>query len=174
MIISDLLQLAWFNSGEQSAGIVFSNLFNPISLETLALLFTLVSFVSYISSYHLNSILDWVLPEGVVEQPEGSWYIVREDCQGCLWSSPCWPQEMEWPECSGYSKHTHQALYACEASNITYHLLSCMLIRISRWNSGVVDKNAPAAQLTGEAEDWACDELAGRTGETDSEVSDEE
>jgi len=49
-----------------------------------------------------------------------------------------------------------------------------MLIRISRQNSGVVDKNAPAAQLTGEAEDRACDELAGRTGETDSEASDRE
>ena len=49
-----------------------------------------------------------------------------------------------------------------------------MLIRISRRNSGVVDKNAPAARLTGEAEDRARDELAGRTGETDSEVSDGE
>ena len=49
-----------------------------------------------------------------------------------------------------------------------------MLIRISRRNSGVVDKNAPAARLTGEAEDRAHDELAGRTGETDSEVSDGE
>ena len=47
-----------------------------------------------------------------------------------------------------------------------------MLIRISRWNSGIVDKNAPTARLTGEAGDWACDELAGRTGETGSEVSD--
>ena len=49
-----------------------------------------------------------------------------------------------------------------------------MLIRISRRNSGIVDKNAPATQLTGEAEDWAHDELAGRTRETDSEVSDVE
>ena len=49
-----------------------------------------------------------------------------------------------------------------------------MLIRISRRNSGVVDKNAPAARLTSEAEDWAYDELAGRTGETDCEVSDRE
>ena len=49
-----------------------------------------------------------------------------------------------------------------------------MLIRISRWNSGVVDKDTPATRLTGEAEDRARDELAGRTGEIDSEVSDRE
>ena len=49
-----------------------------------------------------------------------------------------------------------------------------MLIRISRQNSGIVNKNASATQLTGEAEDWAHDKLAGRTGETVSEVSDGE
>jgi hypothetical protein len=49
-----------------------------------------------------------------------------------------------------------------------------MLIRISRQNSSIVNQNAPAARLTGEAEDRAHDELAGRTGETDSEASDRE
>jgi len=47
-----------------------------------------------------------------------------------------------------------------------------MFIRISRWNSGVIDKNAPAARLAGKAEDQAHDELARGTGETDSKVSD--
>ena len=45
---------------------------------------------------------------------------------------------------------------------------------MSRRNSGIVDEKAPAAWLTGEAEERAWDELAGQTGETDSEGSDEE
>jgi len=45
---------------------------------------------------------------------------------------------------------------------------------MSRRNSGIVDEKAPTARLTGEAEERARDELAGRTGETDSERSDEE
>ena len=45
---------------------------------------------------------------------------------------------------------------------------------MSRHNLGIVDEKAPAARLTGEAEERAQDELAGRTGETDSEGSDEE
>ncbi|KAF8161440.1 hypothetical protein B0H34DRAFT_673380 [Crassisporium funariophilum] len=40
-LISDLIQLGWFDSAKELAGIVYSSLFNPISLKTLTLLFTL-------------------------------------------------------------------------------------------------------------------------------------
>ena len=45
---------------------------------------------------------------------------------------------------------------------------------MSRRNSGIVDEKAPTAWLTSEAEEWVQDELAGQTGETDSEGSDKE
>ena len=41
-IFGILIQEAWFSSGLKSKGIVFEKYFNPISLETLALLFTMV------------------------------------------------------------------------------------------------------------------------------------
>ena len=41
-IISQVLHVAWFKNGE-SRGVRYKNYFNPISLETLALIFTLVS-----------------------------------------------------------------------------------------------------------------------------------
>lgn len=43
-IFGILIQDAWFSSGSKSKGIVFEKYFNPISLETLALLFTMVKF----------------------------------------------------------------------------------------------------------------------------------
>jgi len=43
-IFSILIQEAWFSNGLKSKGIVFEKYFNPISLETLALLFTMVKF----------------------------------------------------------------------------------------------------------------------------------
>ncbi|KAF8219802.1 hypothetical protein L208DRAFT_1337754 [Tricholoma matsutake] len=43
-IFGILIQDAWFSSGSKLKGIVFEKYFNPISLETLALLFTMVKF----------------------------------------------------------------------------------------------------------------------------------
>jgi Domain of unknown function (DUF6532) len=41
-IISEILHLCWFNEAD-SPGIIFSRFFNPISLNTLALIFVMVS-----------------------------------------------------------------------------------------------------------------------------------
>jgi hypothetical protein len=41
-IFGILIQEAWFSNSSKSKGIVFEKYFNPISLETLALLFTMV------------------------------------------------------------------------------------------------------------------------------------
>ena len=40
-IISEVLHAVWFN-GKHSQGIIFENLFNPIPLETIAIILTLV------------------------------------------------------------------------------------------------------------------------------------
>jgi Domain of unknown function (DUF6532) len=49
-IFSILIQDAWFSSGSKSEGIVFEKYFNPILLETLALLFTMVCLSLFIMS----------------------------------------------------------------------------------------------------------------------------
>ena len=40
-IISEVLHAVWFD-GKHSQGIIFENLFNPIPLETLAIILTVV------------------------------------------------------------------------------------------------------------------------------------
>ena len=49
-IFGILIQDTWFSSGSKSRGIVFEKYFNPISLETLALLFTMVCPSLFITS----------------------------------------------------------------------------------------------------------------------------
>ena len=45
-IFGIVIQEAWFSNSSKSKGIVFEKYFNPISLETLALIFTMVCFIS--------------------------------------------------------------------------------------------------------------------------------
>jgi len=139
-IISELIQLAWFNNGEQSAGIIYSNLFDPISLETLALIFTLIEFC--LKEWSTGKRTLGTLFEKTIK---ASHEVHRVDLK-------------KWNDLN---------------VQVTRNIRSKLYARARR-NSGIVDEKAPAARLTGEAEERARDELAGRTGETDSERSDEE
>ena len=49
-IFSILIQDTWFSSSSKSKGIVFEKYFNPISLETLTLLFTMVCLCFLVTS----------------------------------------------------------------------------------------------------------------------------
>ena len=59
-IFGILIMQAWFSNSSKSKGIVFEKYFNPISLETLALLFTMVRscfFVVCCAKFFLGQVL---------------------------------------------------------------------------------------------------------------------
>lgn len=76
-IILESLRAAWFDNKKASHGVVFEKYFNPVKLETMALIFTIVSpflFV-FFSSLILHHRLNMALKNG----PLGNWR--RRQCQ---------------------------------------------------------------------------------------------
>lgn len=49
-IVCEILNTVWFD-GKRSPGVIFDHLFNPISLETLALILTVVRYSITIITY---------------------------------------------------------------------------------------------------------------------------
>ncbi|KAF8960928.1 hypothetical protein BDZ97DRAFT_1760386 [Flammula alnicola] len=136
-IISEILHAVWFED-TNSQGVTFKNLFDPIPLETLALIFT---------------ILDFCLDE---------W------SDGTRVKAKLWGKDIK-------DRHEifHKDLAEWAALNVeVVTAIRRKLYTRSCRNAGVVTQNANKPTLSAEAKERAREELAGRTGETDSEMED--
>ncbi|KAF8950927.1 hypothetical protein BDZ97DRAFT_1933152 [Flammula alnicola] len=136
-IISEILHAIWFED-TNSQGVTFKNLFNPIPLETLALIFT---------------ILDFCLDE---------W------SDGTRVKAKLWGKDIK-------DRHEifRKDLAEWEALNVeVVTAIRRKLYTRSSRNAGVATQNVTKPTLSAEAKERAREELAGRTGETDSEMED--
>ncbi|KAF8805888.1 hypothetical protein BYT27DRAFT_7257811, partial [Phlegmacium glaucopus] len=137
-IISEILYLAWFED-KRSQGPVLSEYFNPITLETLSLIFTMIDF------------------------------CLREWSTGAFLQATFFEKDVI---------HAHK-IYRVEVKTwssinfaVTLNIRKKLFSRALR-NAGVVDEDATIISgLVGEAKDRVQTELDGRTGDTDSELSD--
>jgi len=135
-IISEILHLCWFDEAN-SPGIIYPRFFNPISLNTLALIFVMID----------HCLKEWSTGKHVradfSEKLSGQSY--------CAYVT-----DLEaWSDLNKTVVANTRKKYYLRA----------------RRSAGIIDNAKQVTSLVGDAKDRARDEMAGRTGETDSEMS---
>ncbi|KAF8814137.1 hypothetical protein BYT27DRAFT_7266802 [Phlegmacium glaucopus] len=129
-IISEIIHLAFF-SHSTSVGVVYPRLFDPISLSTLALIFTLIE----------HCLKEWSTGRHV-------WANITE-------------KDLK----AAYCVHKVDLLAWQNVNVPKLYTRACR-------NAGVPEDLEPVTRIVGDVEEQLRDELEGRTGETDSEMSD--
>ncbi|KAF8806878.1 hypothetical protein BYT27DRAFT_7292287 [Phlegmacium glaucopus] len=136
-IISEIIHLTFF-SHSTSVGVVYPRLFDPISLSTLALIFTLIE----------HCLKEWSTGRHVRAN------ITEKDLK------------------AAYRVHKVDLLAWQNVNVPVVENIQKKLYTRARRNAGVPEDLEPVTQIVGDVEERLRDKLEGRTGETDSEMSD--
>ncbi|PPQ66679.1 hypothetical protein CVT24_008832 [Panaeolus cyanescens] len=136
-VIQECIQAVWFDRGKESYGVVFQHLFNPIPLEMLTLIFTMI-----------NHCLD-------------EWSTGRRDLKMVFEERMVRDQHIAFR--ADLKRWSEQNIPVVRAIREKFFKRACR-------DAGVNVETTVQPTLVGDSLDRVRNELAGRTGETDSEA----